>query len=155
MSQPHFEDHAAILKLYKFNFELLEYKALKLYGELHSGAPYSFLENLGIAWVRLVQLFTGRTVRNPFGIGEGAQKCSELVMRNVILRFLRSYDIDLDALSLLIYAKEGYHLTLDVDTIGVRDIFIVLEYMADEGLIEKVPVTDAMRVEEPFIIGAA
>ncbi len=155
IAQPHFEDHAEVVRLYKFKFDRLEYKALKLYGELHSGAPYSFMENVGIAWVRLVKLLTGKTVRNPFGSGEGAQKCSELVMRNVILRFLQPKNIDLKALSILIWNERGYELPTDIDTIGVLDIYEVLELMADAGFCERVPADDPMRVEPPSLKAVA
>lgn len=155
ISQPHFEDHAEVVKLYRFEFDRLEYKALKLYGELHSGAPYSFMENVGIAWVRLVKLLTGRTVKNPFGSGEGAQKCSELVMRNVVLRFLQPKNIDLKALSILIWNERGYELPTDIDTIGVLDIYEVLELMADAGFCERVPADDPMRVEPASMKAAA
>ena len=147
ISQPHFEDHAEIVKLYRFKFPMLEYKALKLYGELHSGTPYSFMENLGIGWVRLVKLFTQKTVRNPFGSGEGAQKCSELVIRNVVLRFLRAKSMDIKELSVAVYNDRGYKLGTDLDSIGVLDIFEVLEYMAGQGWIERVDPNDPMRVQ--------
>lgn len=155
LSQPHFESHAAILKLYKFTFSRLEYKALKLYGEFHSGAPYSFKENIGIAWVRLVKLFTGKTVANPFGSGEGAQKCSELVVRNVFARVLKSHNLDLKLFSVMLYNSRGHFFPADIDSVGVLDISEGLEHMVELGWCEAVDVSDPMRVEPLALEGAA
>lgn len=152
ISQPHFEAHAEIVRLYRFKFSRLQYKALKLYGELHSGAPYSFMENVGIGVVRLVKLFTGRTIANPFGSGEGAQKCSELVVRNVVLRFLKEKDLDMKDLSVAVWNERGYALGTDLDTIGVLDIFEILEFMADQGWCARVDADDPMRAEPPEML---
>lgn len=155
LSQAHFESHAQILKLYKFTFDRLEYKALKLYGEFHSGAPYSFKENIGIAWVRLVKLFTGKTIANPFGAGEGAQKCSELVVRNVFTRVLKEHGLDLKMFSVMLYNERGHLIPADIDSIGVLDIAEALEQMAALGWCERADVNDPMRVEPLCLEGAA
>lgn len=141
VSQPHFDDHAQITRLYKFEFDRAVYKRIQTYGELHLGAPYAFLENAGIVLVRLAKLFGGRQILNPFGVGDRAQKCTELVVRNVL-----SHVVALDELPLALLQERGHVLPEDVELIGVRDIEEILEYLADGDLCERVDVSSALRI---------
>jgi len=45
----------------------------------NAGVKYAAMENLGIAFVKIMRLF-GKEVSNPFGKGRKRQKCSELVI---------------------------------------------------------------------------
>lgn len=147
MSQFNFEKHSLITKLYKLEVDLLMYKAIKMYSEIHAGAPYAFLENLGIAWVRIVRLILGRSIANPFGSGEGAQKCSELIIRNVVLRILAAQNIDLNALSIIILKDRKHELPKDIENIGVRDVYEILEWFVTNELAERVENLEPQRVE--------
>lgn len=142
VSQPHFEEHAIVTALYRFEIPIELWRTVELYANLHAGAPYAFLENIGIAAVRVVKFFTGRNVRNPFGAGDGIQKCSELVMRNLIARL-----IDSDKLTCGFYEECGRWLPEDVDVLGVRDLREIVDYLATAGLCVKVDTDDRMRVD--------
>lgn len=135
VSQPNFEDHALVTDLYRFEFSDEVYRAIKLYGALHAGSPYAFFENVGIVWVRLVQAFTNKTIPNPFGVGERAQKCSEFVVRNIVERVM-----PLKTLSVEVFNDVGYELPADIENIGVRDISVILDYLVRKGLCVQVPV---------------
>lgn len=144
ISQPHFEDHAAILNLYRFEFDEATYRLIRTYGELHAGAPYAFAENIGIAFVRVVKLITGKTIANPFGAGEGIQKCSELIIRNIVSRVAALPQLRTD-----LFNERGHVLPSDIEVIGVRDIYEVLEYLADGLVCERVPTDSVLRIGEP------
>lgn len=145
ISQPNFEDHAQITSLYRLEVILPIYKMIQLYGDLHAGVPYGMIENVGIAMVRLAKLLTGRTIANPFGSGDGIQKCSELIMRNIVSRITDSETIRGDLLK-----SRKHSLPVDIDVIGVRDIYEVIEHLADLGLCERVDINSPMRVEPDF-----
>jgi hypothetical protein len=140
VSQPHFEDHAEITALYRFEFDKPTYNLIRTYGELHAGAPYAFLENLGIAFVRVAKLF-GKAIPNPFGSGEGAQKCTELVIRNIVSRVASLKDLQTD-----LYNERGHLLPADIESMGVRDIFEILEFLADGNLCERADLSTSLRI---------
>jgi len=144
ISEPFFKDHAEILRLYKFEFNEEDYREVKNYGSLQSGAPYALGENLGIAWVRLCFWFNVR-VKNPFVSGEAAQKCSELALRNVVLKKLSERKFGMGKL-VEVLREKNFEFPPDIDTVGVRDIYEALEWMSDEGLCERVPKETELKV---------
>lgn len=131
MSQMNFEKHAEVLALYKFEFDEIVFDEILTYSEAKAGTPYAFLENLGIAVVRVWGFLTGRRMANPWAKGDRAQKCSELVWRNVVARLP---GVTLKGLSVSIYNETGEMLPADVDLLGVRDMFHILEFLADKNL---------------------
>lgn len=144
MSEPYFKDHAAIESLYEFEFNEADYREVKNYGSLQSGAPYALKENIGIAWVRLLFWFNIR-VANPFSIGEKAQKCSELALRNVILKKLACEGLGMDAI-LEALREINFEFPLDIDMVGVRDIYMALEWMHGKGYCKRVPKDTELRI---------
>lgn len=134
MSQFNFLDHAEFTKLYELDLTKPVYDEIKTYGEQFAGTPYAFMENLGIVWVRLCNLF-GKKVKNPFPHGEKAQKCSELVCRNVILRIT---GMNIQTLSYVVNFERGHSMPEDLDLVGVRDMEEALEMLVDRGIIKKV-----------------
>jgi len=148
IAQKHFENRAEILSLYKFEISKELYREIKLYGEKHSGAPYSFRENIGIGFVRLWALFTGKRIKNPFSQGEAAQKCSELVFRNVIMPVLNaaSFEWELSDFCRIIELETGEYLPPDFDLLGVRDTHVALEFLSKLELCEKMPIQFEMKV---------
>lgn len=148
VSEPHFKRHSEITHLYKFNLPKDAFLRIKGFGELYAGAPYAMWENLGIMVVRLFKLF-GMRIRNPFGKGAKAQKCSELVMRTVMLEFFTETfgpDFNLKMLQMNVTNDRGYALPDDLDLFGVTDVFEVFEWLKEGGYIEKVNVSHEMKI---------
>lgn len=133
MSQENFLRHSQFTKLYEFNLSKPLYDDIKTYGERFAGTPYALMENVGIALVRLLKIF-GILIANPFSVGEDAQKCSEIVARNIILRML---DCNIQTLSSVLAEERGVDIPDCLDTVGVRDIEEALEMLADWGVIER------------------
>lgn len=148
VSQPHFERNAEIVALYKLKLPKLHYHRAKHFGELYSGAPYALWENLGILIVRVVNAF-GFRLKNPFGKGARTQKCSELVMRTVLFEFFQSQfgdEFTVKTLQTNLMNDRGYYLPIDVDVMGVADLFEVFEWLADKKLIDRVSVSHEMKI---------
>jgi len=133
MSQGNFLNHSQFTRLYEFNLPKPLYDEIKTYGERFAGSPYALMENVGIAIVRLLKTF-GILIANPFAVGEKAQKCSELVCRNVILRM---QDWNIETLAHTLKKEKGIIIPPDLDMVGVRDIEAALELLADWTIIER------------------
>lgn len=148
VSEPHFQRHSEITHLYKFKMPRDAYHRIKGFGELYAGAPYATMENLGILVVRLFKLL-GMRIKNPFARGAKAQKCSELVMRTVMLEYFAltfGPDFNLKMLQMNVVNDRGYALPLDLDLFGVADLFEVFEWLKDGGYIEKINVSHEMKI---------
>lgn len=143
VSQQNFEPYVEIMALYKFEFSKEVYSEIKNYSEKFAGTPYAFWENIGLGLARILESLVGVRIKNPFARGDAAQKCSELIVRNIILR-LESYTWTglLAALSI----KKGIYIPKDIDLIGVRDIFHLLEFLAEVGHCERVANDTKLRV---------
>lgn len=133
-SQFYFLDHARINKLYEFTLEKSVYDDVKAYGEQYAGAPYAFMENAGIAITRLFGIF-GIKIKNPFPGGEALQKCSELVIRNVILRVL---GMNPETLAYVVSFERGHIMPTDLDLMGVRDTEEALQMLCARGIVKEV-----------------
>lgn len=134
MSQFYFLEHARIIKLYEFTLDKPVYDDVKTYGEQFAGAPYAFMENLGIVCVRLCAM-VGIKIKNPFPGGEALQKCSELVIRNVILRVT---GMNAATLSHVVGFERGHIMPTDLDLMGVRDTEEALEMLVERGIVKEV-----------------
>lgn len=147
VSEPYFKAGSEITNLYRLQIQNDLFSAIKLYGERYSGAPYAVMENLGILVVRLFKLI-GMRIKNPFGKNSGAQKCSELVMREVIIPFIHSLDTEftLEHLRLAVKRDRGHELSKDIDVLGVADLHEILEWLSDHGYIERVHVRHDMKI---------
>lgn len=148
VSEPNFKKHSEITHLYKFTIPSGAFFRIKLYGELAAGLPYALAENIGIIVVRLARAL-GIRIKNPFGTGYRAQKCSELVMRSVMKEFLHyafGPDFEVKHLAVALKRDQGYTLPVDVDVLGVADLYEIFEWLAEGGYVERMPVTHAMHI---------
>jgi len=132
MSQKHFLDHSLILKLYAVELPEDLYEAMKTEGEEWAGAPYALFENVGIVLVRIAHFF-GFNIRNPFGQGKAALKCSEMILINTILRIPGVNEGLLRSFVRVDFRKE---LPKDLDTFGVRDLCLICEALNRRGFIK-------------------
>lgn len=131
MSQMNFEGHAEILKVYEFRFPKETYDKIRTYSEQYAGNPYALWENVGIVLGR----FLRRKV-NMFSGGEKYQKCSELVLRNAVLRLP---EMDFVKVRGIVHDHTGYDILDDIDSIGVRDTYLILEALEAKGVIKELP----------------
>lgn len=132
MSEKHFLDHAKITKLYLVSLPEIIYDVMKTEGEEWAGAPYALFENVGIVLVRIAHFF-GFNIKNPFGQGKAALKCSEMILINTILRIPGVNEGLLRSLVRIDFRKE---LPKDLDTFGVRDLYFICESLARRGHIK-------------------
>jgi hypothetical protein len=130
MSQQNFEGHASITRVYQMRFAKPTYDKIKTYSEQYAGTPYALFENIGIVISRIL----GRST-NIFAGGEDRQKCSELVLRNAILRLP---DMTFEKLIDSVKEECGYTLIPDLDSIGVRDVEVILDSLVRRGIIKEV-----------------
>ena len=130
MSQSNFEGHAEITRVYELRFPKVVYDKIKTYSEQYAGSPYALIENAGIVISRIL----GRS-HNIFASGENRQKCSELVLRNAILRLP---DMTFEKLIDSVQGECGYRLVPDLDSIGVRDVEVILDSLVRRGIIDEV-----------------
>lgn len=137
IAEDHFKDHTNIVKLYKFQFDENDIKFMELYSMMSCGTPYAFMENVGIAVVRVVRILTGRRIGNPFSEGAKAQKCSELVMRNVMLAHLENIGLTLPQLLTAVLERTGEYIPEDLDLIGVADLYEMLETLVEMGNVRR------------------
>lgn len=125
-----FVDHVSIQKLYCFELPEYIYRTVKNYGDLMSGAPYPMLENIGIAIQRVVKWLFRKDIANPFDNNERAIKCSEL-----FFRALFNHEPGLDILKVKedLWNLKGEYLSGDIDSLGVRDTELVLDWLSEKG----------------------
>lgn len=132
MSEKYFLEHSKITKLYLVSLPEIIYDAMKTEGEEWAGAPYALWENLGILFVRIAHFF-GINIRNPFGQGKTALKCSEMILINTILRLPNVNEGLLRSFVRIDFRKE---LPRDMDTFGVRDLFYICEALKNREYIK-------------------
>lgn len=141
LSQPNWEALNEVTRLYKFVIPIDIYYKVKNYAEFTSGNHYAFEENIGIALSRFWFWITGKRMKNPFGTGEAEQKCSEFLIRNLVLEL-----VDWETLKFGVVSERGYEMYSDIDMIGVRDMEEVFEWLSSNGYCYKVSVEDRMVV---------
>lgn len=129
-SEPFFLNHTHIVELYLFELPHEHYRAIKNYGSMMSGAPYPFLENLGIGIQRLVKWFFRKDILNPFDNNERAIKCSELFFRAF---FNHRTDLDFMKVKEDLWNLKGEYISGDIDSLGVRDTELVLDWLCEQG----------------------
>lgn len=133
LSGPNFRKINHIVSLYKFNVNVDQYHKIKNKADLQCGDKYPFMENVGIVWVRLLYWAFKAAINNPFGTGAKMQKCSELILRNIILEFESFDDIRQGVFNMF-----GVMLSRDLDNIGVRDMQFIFDYCETKGYCQKV-----------------
>ena len=133
-SEPHFSDHVDIQDLWVFDLPENIYRGVKNYGDLMSGAPYPFLENIGIAIQRVVKWFFRKDILNPFDDNERAIKCSELFFRAL---FNHKPELDLMNIKNDLWNLKGEYISSDIDSLGVRDTELVLNWLTEKGYCTK------------------
>lgn len=133
MSQFNFEGHAVISRVYQLEFDKPTYDKMKTYSEQYAGNPYALLENAGIV---ISKIF--RCKLNPFsdGDGEKSQKCSELVLRNAILRLP---EVNMAYLRSIVKEDLGIELYDDINLIGVKDCHDILQSLAKRNVVKEIP----------------
>lgn len=131
-SEKHFLDHSLIVKVYKIEMPETIYEIMKTEGEEWAGSPYALWENVGILFVRIAHFFGGN-IRNPFGQGTTALKCSEMILINTILRLPMVNESLLRSFVRIDYRLE---LPRDMDTFGVRDLHFICESLEKRGYIK-------------------
>lgn len=134
-SEPHFTDHVEILHLWVFDLPEPIYRAVKNYGAIMSGAPYPMLENLGIAIQRVVKWVFRKDILNPFDNNERAIKCSELFFLSI---FKHEPSLSLDKIKEDLLNLKGEYISSDIDSLGVRDSELVLNWLVEHGYCKRV-----------------
>lgn len=130
VSEPFFADHTCIVELYLFELPIEHYRAVKNYGSMMSGAPYPWLENLGIGLQRLAKWFLRKDIINPFDNNARAIKCSELFFRAF---FNHRTDLDFMKIKEDLWNLKGEYISGDIDSLGVRDTELVLDWLCEQG----------------------
>lgn len=79
--EPYFNEKHEIVR--KYTLELTDEAVRQLKKDFYqsSGIVYGTMQNIGILWVDLVKVFTGKTIDNPWKKGKN---CSELIYEVVI-----------------------------------------------------------------------
>jgi len=134
VSEPHFINHVDIQDLWVFDLPEHVYRAVKNYGDLMSGAPYPFLENLGIGIQRVVKWIFRKDILNPFDDNERAIKCSELFFRAL---FNHKLELDICKIKEDLWNLKGEYISADIDSLGVRDTELVLNWLVENGYCTK------------------
>ncbi len=134
VSEPHFTDHVDIQKLWVFDLPEHVYRGVKNYGDLMSGSPYPFLENIGIAIQRVVKWLFRKDILNPFDNNERAIKCSELFFRAL---FNHESGLDIMKIKEDLLNLKGEYISADIDSLGVRDTELVLNWLVENGYCKK------------------
>lgn len=133
-SESFFLAHADIVDLWVFDLPEHIYRGIKNYGDLMSGGPYPFKENLGIGVQKLVRWFTGQHIANPWDDNERSIKCSELFFRAIL-----NHLIELDYMKIKedLWNEQGEWISADNDSLGVRDTELVLNWLLKKGYCKK------------------
>lgn len=134
VSEPFFADHTHIVELYLFELPIEHYRAVKNYGSMMSGAPYPWLENFGIGLQRLAKWFLRKDILNPFDNNARAIKCSELFFRAF---FNHRTDLDFMKIKEELWNLKGEYISGDIDSLGVRDTELVLDWLCEQGYCAK------------------
>ena len=119
-----FKDQVVITKLFKMAVPDEAYKTAVIYSRAMNFVKYALGENIGILVVRFLLVF-GYRIKNPFGRGSKAQKCTELILNTIIL----SRGLDYDQIRSAVQIMLKYKLPKDKDTLGGYDLDKVSEYM--------------------------
>lgn len=152
VSEPHFTNHVDIQDLWVFDLPEHVYRAVKNYGDLMSGAPYPFLENLGIGIQRVVKWIFREDILNPFDDNERAIKCSELFFRAL---FNHKPELDILKIKEDLWNEAGEYISADIDSLGVRDTELVLDWLAKHGYCKRAADIEPVQKSSALTSGAA